>query len=139
MGPPDAEPGLVFRYDYVWGREARHGREAGKDRPACIAIATDSDIEPQLVIILPITHSKPTARDAGVEIPPLVRRKLGLDDEPCWVIVSDANIDDWPNAGISPLPGSARAFAYGYLPDLLFEKIKIEFLKHYDARRAVRR
>jgi hypothetical protein len=77
--------------------------------------------------------------EVGIEIPQSVQRNLGLDDEPCWVIVSDANIDDWPNAGINRLPGRSNAYAYGYLPISLFEHVKREFLKHYDARRAVRR
>ena len=139
MALPEAEPGLVFRYDYVWTRETERNRAAGKDRPACIAIATDDDVDPQLAVILPITHSKPRGGAIGVEIPPRVRRNLGLDDEPCWVIVSEANIDDWPNAGISPLPGKPRVFAYVVLPGRLFETIKAEFLKHYDVKRAVRR
>jgi len=139
MPLPEPEPGLVFRYDYLWGRVAREGRETSKDRPACVAVATDSNIDPRLVIILPITHSKPSGRDAGVEIPLRVRRYLGLDDEPCWVIVTNANVDDWPNPGIAALPGKPKVFAYGYLPASLFEKIKAEFLRRYHSKHAVRR
>jgi hypothetical protein len=25
---------------------------------------------------------------------------LGLDDEPSWVIMSEHNIDEWPNGGL---------------------------------------
>ena len=139
MALPEPEPGLVFRYDYVWAREARRGDTTGKERPACVAVATDSDIDPRLVLILPISHSRPTGKDVGVEIPAAVRRQLGLDDEPCWVIVSDSNVDDWPNPGITPLPGKSGVFAYGMLPPRLFERIKIALLACGGGKRTVRR
>jgi hypothetical protein len=136
---PGAEPGLVFRYDFLWRREVRQGRSAGKERPACVAVATDAEIDPQVVVILPITHSKPSGATVGIEIPPSIRRAFGLDSEPCWVIVSEFNIDEWPPPGIAPLPGRKQVFAYGVLPDALFERIKAEFLKHFDRRNSVRR
>ncbi len=139
MPLPEPEPGLVFRYDFPWSRESKIGRVTGEERPACIAVATDSEMIARRIIILPISHSKPSAGTIGIEIPPTVRKTLGLDEQPCWVIVSEYNIDNWPNAGIAPLPGSKTAYAYGYLPPGLFEQIKKEFLKRFDIRRAVRR
>jgi hypothetical protein len=137
---PEPEPGLIFRYDFLWRREAQAGRDTSKERPACIVVATDSDIAGQrVVVILPITHSRPAKEAGGIEIPAAVRRAIGLDDEPCWVIVSEYNIDNWPNAGIAMLPGNRVAYAYGHLPPHLFEFIKAEFLKRFDTRRAVRR
>ena len=139
MALPEAQPGLVFRYDYLWNWQARQGASTGKERPACLAMATDAEIDPQVVVILPITHSKPSGDAIGIEIPPSVRRTLGLDSEPCWVIVSEYNVDEWPPAGIAPLPGTKTVFAYGTLPSRLFVQIKTEFLKRFDTRRAVRR
>lgn len=124
------EPGLVFRYNYLWGREAKKGRVASKERPACLAMATDDDVGPRVVLILPIRHGKPRDGDIGVEIPPNVRRRLGLDDEPCRVIVSHSNVDDWPSPDISHLPGQPKIFSYGFLPSGLFETIKTTFLQH---------
>ena len=129
----------MFRYDFVWDREAKAGRTTGKERPACLAVATDEDVDPQLVVILLITHSEPRAGAAGVEIPLRVRHALGLDDERCWVIVSEFNIDEWPPAGLAPIPGTRSVFAYGVLPTPLFEKIKAEFFKHFNAGRGVQR
>jgi hypothetical protein len=136
---PDAERGLVFHYDYLWSHEARSGRSTSKERPACLALSSDSETTPQIVVILPITHRKPGAGVVGVEIPRAVRRNLGVDDEPCWVIVSEVNIDDWPNSGIAPLPGSSRIFAYGFLPPGLYETVKKKMLAHYSQSRIVRR
>jgi hypothetical protein len=136
---PKPEPGLVFRYDFLWRRDADVGRDTSRERPACIAISTESDMVSRRVVILPITHSRPSKDAAGVEIPATVRRALGLDDAPCWVIVSEYNIDNWPNAGIAKLPGRRTAYSYGYLPPRLFDTIREAFLQRFDMRRAVRR
>ena len=138
MSLPEPKPGLVFRYDYLWEREARDGRDASKDRPACIAVATDSDVDPRMVVILPITHSKPTGTTIGIEIPTDIRRYLKLDDQRSWIIVSEANIDSWPNSGIHRLPRSTE-FTYGTLPRGLFATVKEAMLRHLDLRRSVRR
>jgi len=81
MSYPKPEPGLVFRYDYLWKREAKAGRSTSKDRPACLVVVTDSSVDPRVVVILPITHSRPFGGSVGVEIPPVVRRNLDLDDQ----------------------------------------------------------
>ncbi len=125
---PEPEPGLVIRYDYLWADEAAAGRDQGKDRPACLVAASDSPIRPRFVVILPITHSPPTGATAGVEIPPKVRQAIGLDDEPSWVIVSEHNIDEWPSAGLQPVPGRPGIFSYGFIPPRLFTRIKTAFL-----------
>lgn len=128
MAVPDPKPGLVIRYDYLWLHEADAGRDQGKDRPACLVAASDSAANPRFVVILPITHSPPSGVTVGVEIPPRVRRAIGLDDAPCWVVVSEHNVDEWPNPGLSPLPGQPGTFAYGFLPPRLFAQIKRAFL-----------
>ena len=128
MALPEPKPGLVIRYDYLWSREASGGRDQGKDRPACLVAATDSTAKPRFVVILPITHTPPSGDTVGIEIPPKVRRALGLDDDPCWVIVSEHNVDEWPNAGLRPLPGRPGVFSYGFIPPGLFAQIKGRFL-----------
>jgi len=124
----EPRPGLVVRYDYLWADEAAAGRDQGKDRPACLVAASDSAIRPRFVVILPITHSEPTGATVGIEVPPKVRQTIGLDDEPCWAIVSEHNIDEWPNAGLQPIPGQPGTFAYGFIPPRLFARIKAAFL-----------
>ena len=57
---PEAKPGLVFRYDYLWSRDAAAGRNQGKDRPACIVVAGEPSMSPHFVVILPITHTPPS-------------------------------------------------------------------------------
>ncbi|MEP6966720.1 MAG: hypothetical protein ABI906_01440 [Pseudomonadota bacterium] len=129
MALPDLRPGLVVRYDYLWSREAAAGRAQGKDRPACLVAASDAQANPRYVVLLPITHSPPGAETIGVEIPAKVRRAIGLDDVRSWVVVSEHNIDEWPNGGLSPVPCKAGVFAYGFIPPGLFTQIKTKFLQ----------
>jgi hypothetical protein len=133
MTLPDPQPGLVIRYDYLWTREAAAGRQQGKDRPACLVAATDSTVNPRFVVVLPIMHTAPSGDTVGIEIPAKVRAAIGLDDAPSWVIVSDHNVDEWPNAGLAPIPGRTGMFSYGFVPPGLFKQIKSKFLELADA------
>jgi hypothetical protein len=87
-----------------------------KDRPACLVVASDSSTTPRFVVIPPITHSSPRGDDVGIEIPHKVLRALGLDDAPSWVLVSDHNVDEWPNAGLTVVPGRPEVWSYGFIP-----------------------
>jgi hypothetical protein len=97
--------------------------------------------KPRFVVLLPITHSPPDANTIGIEIPAKVRQALGLDEVPSWIIVSEYNVDEWPNAGLSPLPGRPGVFSYGFIPPGLFAQIKAKFLElaRQNKGRAVRR
>lgn len=72
---------------------------------------------------MPITHSKPAINE-GVEIPASVKRRLGLDDLPSWIITTELNIFTWPGYDIRPINKSKNEYVYGYLPTDLFEKVK---------------
>ena len=129
MGLPEPKPGLVIRYDYLWSHEAAAGRDQGKERPACLVAASDSSVRPRFVVILPITHAPPDDDTVGIEIPAKVKQALGLDEAPSWVIVSEYNVDEWPNGGLAPLPGRPDVFSYGFIPPRLFVKVKEKFLE----------
>ncbi len=119
---------MVVRYDYLWTHEVAAGRDQGKTRPACLVAAAPA-VLPRYVVLLPITHTPPAGDTTGIEVPARVGQALGLDDAPSWVIVSEHNIDEWPNAGLSPLPGRPDTFAYGFIPPGLFARIKARFLE----------
>ena len=80
-------------------------------------------------MLLPITHSPPDAGAVGIAIPPKVKQAIGLDDAPSWVVVSEYNVDEWPNAGLMPIPGKPATFSYGFIPPGLFAQIKAKFLE----------
>jgi hypothetical protein len=118
-----------MRYDYLWLQQAAAGMDQGKDRPSCLVATSAPGTQPRFVVILPITHSNPTGETVGIEIPERVRRAIGLDDSPCWVIVSEHNVDEWPNGGLQPLPGRPGVFSYGHMPPGLFASIKARFIE----------
>ncbi len=127
MALPEPNPGLVVRYDTLWSRQAAAGHEQGKDRPACLVAASNFVAMPRFVVLLPITHMAPTGDTVGIEIPPKVRQALSFDQAPSWVIVSEHNVDEWPNAGLAPIPGRPGVFGYGFIPPRLFARIKAKF------------
>ena len=139
---PDPKPGLVARYDYLWTHEAAASRDQGKAPPGPVwSPRPIPAIVPRYVVLLPITHTPPGGDTAGIEIPARVRQALGLDDVPSWAIVSEHNIDEWPNGGLSPLPGRPGSFSHGFIPPGLFAQIRARFLELARAKRsrAVRR
>ena len=129
MTLPEPKPGLVVHYDYLWTDDAASGQNHGKTRPACLAAATDPSAIPRYVVLLLIAHAQPADNSVGIEVPAHVKQALGLDQAPSWEIVSEHNIDEWPNCGLSPLPGQSDEFASGFIPPSLFSQIKARFLE----------
>ena len=82
----------------LWHHEHEAGRQEGqKDGPSVIVLAVERDADGATVVtVLPITHSAPADPASGVEIPIPIKRHLGLDDEPSWIIVSEGNELVWP-------------------------------------------
>jgi hypothetical protein len=78
-----------------------------------------------VVTVLPITHTSPT-KEEGVEIPPAVKRHLGLDDQSSWVVVSEGNEFVWP--GYDLRKRRKGGYTYGFLPPRLFDRIAKAFL-----------
>lgn len=126
MALPKPIPGLVISYSYLWHSEYLEGREDGqKDRPCAIVAAilvSDGDTR---VLALPITHAEPGDPDLAVEIPAAVKRRLQLDAERSWVVVSESNEFVWPDPDLRRTPGSGDAsVAYGVLSPGLFAAIR---------------
>ena len=129
MAFPEPEPGFVVRHDYRRTHEAAAGCDRGRDRPAWLVAASDSRTGPRFVLLLPITRMWPVGDTIGIEIPTKVKQAIGLDDARNWVIISEHTVDEWPNAGLSPVPGKPGTFGYGFIPPGLFAPIKAGFLE----------
>jgi hypothetical protein len=140
---PDPVSGLVIRYSYLWSSDHARGLEEGvKDRPCAIILVTEDDAGERVVTVLPITHTAPVDPELAVEIPAAVKRRLRLDDDRSWVVVTEANRFIWPGPDLRPAtPGDPSSVAFGPLPYALFEQIRLKFLVAVKARRtrAVRR
>ena len=118
MSLPVPRPGLVIRYAYLWESEALQGREEGiKDRPCAIVLVVLREGKHPIVRVLPVTHTPPVDPADALEIPPLTKKRLGLDSERSWVVLTEANDFIWPGPDLRPVPGGdAGTVAYGFLP-----------------------
>jgi hypothetical protein len=135
---PKPVPGLVIRYSYLWAGEYGRGQEEGiKDRPCAVVLVTSDEAGDRVVTVLPVTHTPPSDPELTVEIPLATKRRLRLDNERSWVVLSEANRFLWPGPDLRPArPRDTESVAYGQLPYALFETIRMKFLAAIRARRA---
>ncbi|MCY4551970.1 MAG: hypothetical protein OXC28_26855 [Defluviicoccus sp.] len=125
---PDPQPGLVISYAYLWRREAERGRlEGSKYRPAVVVLAVRDDEDgSKTAMVAPVTHSPPDDPRFSIEIPIGTRRRLGLDADPSWIVLSELNRFEWPGPDLRPVaPGR---WAYGLLPARLFRTLRDRLL-----------
>jgi hypothetical protein len=138
---PHPEPGLVISYSFLWSDEAAAGHAEGrKHRPCAIVLAMAPDAgvpDGKRVVVLPITHTLPMDADAAIELPHRVKRHLGLDDAPSWVVLDELNVFVWPGFDLRHLPGKPGQYAYGYLPPRFFDQLR-DSLRERRAQRRLR-
>ena len=125
MAKPAPHAGLVIRYDYLWKSEKLKGREEGSKTRPCAVVVTMAD---DRALVCGITHTPPDWPDDGVEVPPRERAALGLDSERQWVVTSEANILDWDDPGIVPLPSGD--WSYGDLSRELAEAVRASAVRN---------
>ncbi len=139
MALPDPVAGMVIRYAYLWRRERDQGREEGaKDRPCAVLLAVTDTAGNKTVFVLPITHAPPDEPELAVEIPAATKRRLGLDAEPSWIVLSEANRFAWPGPDLRPMAsGDTTTILYGELPADLFRQVRRQWLALSAARRSI--
>jgi hypothetical protein len=122
--------GLVIRYAFIWKDEAARGLEDGaKDRPCAVILVTEDDADGPTVTVLPITHTPPTDSSLAVELSHPTKRRLGLDDDRSWIVVTDANRFRWPGPDLRfARQGDHSSAAYGLLPAHIFNEMRTKFI-----------
>ena len=134
MSFPAPKPGLVIRYSFLWSHEAAAGAdEASNDRPCAIVVAAklaDGEIR---TIVAPITHLEPEDPKASLELPATVSRMLKLDGERHWLRLDELNRFTWPGYDLRPIPGTKGEYAYGMLPQPIFEALRAKILSRSQA------
>jgi hypothetical protein len=127
---PDPFPGQVLHSSYLWSSQRRRGLEEGtKHRPCVIVLAAVQDGGDTVVTVVPVTHAPPANAAEAVEIPAVTKRRLGLDEAPSWIVVSEANRFHWPGFDLRPVPGQgAGTYDYGVLPPRFFRQVRDAFL-----------
>jgi hypothetical protein len=135
---PAPVPGLVIRYSFLWREAAARGEEeGGKDRPCAVVLVSEDQDGEKIVLVLPVTHSPPSEPDLAVEIPIETKRRLGLDDQRSWIVVTDANRFIWPGPDLRlGVSGDASSVAYGSLPRALFYEARAKFIRAIERRLA---
>ncbi len=125
LEPP--KPGQVIRYSYLWWNEQRQGHVEGlKDRPCGVVLSRTVEDNNTVVYVLPITHTPPMNAEHGIAIPLAVKKRLGLDAEPSWLITTELNKFVWPGPDIRSADGK---LTYGYLPEKLTRQAQADVLK----------
>ncbi len=82
------------------------------------------------VLVLPITHSPPPNPADAIEIPTETKKRLGLDADRSWIVITEANEFLWPGPDLRPVPGGdASTVAYGPLPPRFFAQVRNKFLE----------
>jgi hypothetical protein len=130
---PDPRPGLVIRYSYLWASEARQGREDGvKDRPCAIILVLLREGDHPIVRVLPVTHTPPASAADALEIPPMTKRRLGLDADRSWVVITEANDFIWPGPDLRPaINGNLSSVVYGVLPPGFMRVLRERLLQRW--------
>lgn len=80
-----------------------------------------------VITVVPITHRPHRNPDAAIEIPAAIKRHLGLDDQPSWIVLDDFNVFTWPGYDLRPVTGQKDRYHYGLLPPRFFEDIIRKF------------
>lgn len=108
-----------------------------KDRPCAILLTVADHDDHQNVLVLPITHTPPNDPAHAVEIPAATKKRLGLDDERSWIVLTEGNRFIWPGPDLRPgTPGDPQSVAYGFIPQKLFDEVRDKWGALYRARKS---
>lgn len=99
-------------------------------------VVQDEDGE-DVVTVLPVTHTPPIDPADAIEIPAVTKRRLGLDDDRSWIVLTEANRFHWPGPDLRMArPGDTASLLYGSLPGAFFERVRLAFLAKIRIERA---
>lgn len=138
MSWPVPQPGLVIWYSYLWELEARKGQEEGtKDRPCAIVLVVLREGKHPVVRVLPITHTPPRNENEAIEIPASTKKRLGLDADRSWVVLTEANDFIWPGPDLRPqVSGDPASVAIGFLPPKFMHALRVRLADLYKQKKA---
>lgn len=131
--PPKPPVGWLIAYEYVWASQFKARDEGEKTYPVAI-VAASYDLGPFCVAyVLAISHSPPRPGDRALEVPPKLKRHLGLDDAPSWIYTDQANVFAWPGPDLRPAdrlssrPHAVGTCVIGQLPTDWFKSVTAHF------------
>jgi hypothetical protein len=130
MKIPSLPPvGHIIAYEYLWLSQAGRRDDGKKAYPAAIILAREDVGPAPITYALGISHSPPTSEQRAIQVPPKLKRWLGLDAEPSWIYTSEVNIFVWPGPDLRPAdqlssrPDARDTCVIGHLPDDWFAMV----------------
>ncbi len=95
MTDPPPAVGDVWRYPFLWSREASSGETEGrKHRPVALILVTRNTAGETEILMVPVTSQPPAAPTFALEVPDIEKRRAGLDPNlRLWVVTDEANAD----------------------------------------------
>ncbi len=129
--PPNAQPGMVLSYSYLWKREQLKGETEGRKDRASVVVLVRPEGDGEVVYVLPTSTSETLENDPwAIEIPRSIKNGLKLDETRSWVNVTEFNVFAWTGYHLRPvklLPGQPRpkqeTCLFGYLPTKFLTKV----------------
>ena len=133
MNGSTVKRGSVVRYAYLWSKEYRSGQVEGlKDRPTLVlSLSIRVENGRTRLLVVPVTHAPPKSRDDAIELPAAIKRHLGLDNEPSWIVTTESNTFTWPGPDVRPIPDKPPGtFIYGEVPDGFLRTVTESFIRN---------
>lgn len=81
------------------------------------------------LLVAPVTHTAPERPVDAVEIPLVIKRRLGLDAERSWIVLTELNRFIWPGPDVRIAPGGQSPI-YDAIPDWLFFDLRDGIARH---------
>jgi hypothetical protein len=97
-----------------------------------VVVATIVRNERTQLLVAPVTHVEPERGSEAIEIPPIVKRQLGLDRDRSWIVLTELNGFIWPGPDVRIAPGQESPF-HDAIPDWLFFQVKEGIQRHFGA------
>ncbi|WP_201859380.1 plasmid maintenance toxin (PemK-like) [Microvirga soli] len=132
--PAKPPVGHVIAYEYLWLSQKDDREDGAKVYPTAIVVAREDRGPIPLAYALGISHKPPAEGERALEVPPKLKRHLGLDDGPSWIYTDQVNVFAWPGPDIRPaeylssLPRAQGTCVVGALPSDWFALV----LQHLD-------
>ena len=138
--PPKPPVGHLISYEYLWNSQADKTDEGRTAYPAAIVMARDDVGPAPIAYALGVSHSEPREGDRAIQVPPKLKRYLGLDDEPSWIYTDQLNVFVWPGPDLRPgewlstRPSASGTCVISPLPADWFEEVKEHLAESYRLR-----
>ena len=131
--------GDVWRYPFLWSREALQGETEGRKNRACaVALLIGNADGKAEVLLVPVTSQPSSDHPFSVEVPEMEKKRAGLDLHlRLWVICNEFNADLPADSYYFEPGGKIGSFSAPFTKTL--QAVMINAIKTRTAQRVTRR